>query len=129
MGHIYESISINTKIRWLKLKSSNDPQVSLLILLWGICSHIQTSKKKLFAKIVGIWKPIIIFTKNFILDVWLYSEYAFVIIIIVDLLYSWSHKRLKTFPKTWIFERTQSNSILFSKNKSNCLGEVMEKET
>ena len=37
---------------------------------------IQTSKIELFVKLVNGWKPLIIFAKRFILDIWLGSEYA-----------------------------------------------------
>ena len=36
----------------------------------------QTSKMELFAKIVNGWKPLFIFTKGSILDLWLGSEYT-----------------------------------------------------
>ena len=37
---------------------------------------IQTSKIEPFVKLVNGWKPLIIFAKRFILDIWLGSEYA-----------------------------------------------------
>ena len=36
----------------------------------------QTSKMEIFAKIANAWKPLIIFAKCSILDVWEGSEYA-----------------------------------------------------
>ena len=38
--------------------------------------HCQTSKMELFAKIVNSWKPLSIFAKSSILDVWQDSEYS-----------------------------------------------------
>ena len=35
---------------------------------------IQTSKIELFVKLLNGWKPLIIFAKRFILDIWLGSE-------------------------------------------------------
>ena len=39
----------------------------------------RTSKMELFAEIVNGWNVLTIFAKNFILDVWMGSEYAFVL--------------------------------------------------
>ena len=36
----------------------------------------QTSKMALLAKIVGVFQPLTVFVKSFILDVWQGSEYA-----------------------------------------------------
>ena len=77
-------ISINIKIRWLNMKSKTGPRVSRIISKNIANSDpysepTQKSKIKLFAKTINAWKPLFIFIKSFILDVWLGSEYVSVI--------------------------------------------------
>ena len=44
--------------------------------LRGVLEPYQTSKTELFVKIVNSWKPLTVFAKRFILDIWRSSEYA-----------------------------------------------------
>ena len=51
----------------------------LVMRRWSLHAYSEasrTSKMELIAKIVNGWKPLTVFAKRFILDVWLGSEYA-----------------------------------------------------
>ena len=62
-------------IHWCK--SQNHINVSHLVSIPEMYSGLfQTSKMKIFVKIVNGWKSLSIFPKSSILDVWLASEYS-----------------------------------------------------
>ena len=61
--------------RFSQWNTDNKLSVNLYTSQRHILEHYQTFKIKHFAKIVICWKPLIIFTKNFILDVWQSFDY------------------------------------------------------
>ena len=59
------------------------PSMFIMPVIFGSKAYLelsQTSKMEFFAKIVHGFQPLIIFAKSCILDVWLGSEYAWVVI-------------------------------------------------
>ena len=72
-GPKYVSGLVETKLRQLKTYVIC---ISSFFISFFRLQTCQISKKELFSNIVWGWKPLTIFEKSFILDVWHGSEYA-----------------------------------------------------